>query len=405
MSANQLSSFTREHFALSFDDKNDLIQDPTDLNSIAVVHPDLTADQHAPLATPLSDSVASIKKIGNFLLLPPQTTTSASSSHLEAVDISTQQHFTCKVVPLSQYQGLVSLYSSVTPHPSILPIHHVLLGASSAYLLLPKHHGDLHSYVRSVKRLGEAEAKRLFGQIVGIVEHCHEHGVVLRDIKLRKFVFKDANRTQLMLESLDDARLLSDCDYDLLSDRQGCPAYVSPEILSESQSMYSGRAADVWSLGVVLYTMLLGRYPFQDSDPVSLFRAIRHARYSLPRHLLSPLAQCLLRWMLRCVPAERPHAVEITRHPWFSSGTMKACSGSPYTCSNSLNNDSVHSGLDTQKCCSSKFVAASCLLVTILYPSLVPSSVPDLCHTVPSSVPDFSVIWIYSSNTQILWIS
>lgn len=362
MTANQLSSFTTEHFTLSFDDKNDLIQDSTDLNSVSALHPDLTADQHGPQATPLTDSVASARKIGNFLLLPVQTTSSStSSSQFEAVDISTEQHFMCKVVPLRQYQGLVSLYSSVTPHPNILPIQHVLLGASSAYLLLPKHHGDLHSYVRSVKRLSESEAKRLFGQIVRIVEHCHERGVVLRDIKLRKFVFKDKNRTELMLESLDDARLLLSSDNDLLSERQGCPAYVSPEILSESQSVYSGRAADVWSLGVVLYTMLLGRYPFQDSDPVSLFRAIRHARYTLPRHMLSPLAQCLLRWMLRCVPAERPHAVEITRHPWFSSGTMKTCSGS-YACSNSLSNlaDNGHGNLDTQKCCSSKLFSASC---------------------------------------------
>jgi tribbles-like protein len=142
---------------------------------------------------------------------------------------------------------------------------------------------------------------------------------VLRDIKLRKFVFKDESRTELMLESLDDARLLSDSSNDLLADRQGCPAYVSPEILSESQSLYSGRAADVWSLGVILFTLLLGRYPFQDSDPVSLFRAIRHARYSLPRHAISPPAQCLLRWMLRCVPGERPQAWEILRHPWFST--------------------------------------------------------------------------------------
>ena len=65
-------------------------------------------------------------------------------------------------------------------------------------------------------------------------------------------------RTELKLESLEDAIVLDDKSQDLLSDKHGCPAYVSPEILM-SHSQYSGRAADMWGLGVMLYTMLVGR--------------------------------------------------------------------------------------------------------------------------------------------------
>lgn len=54
--------------------------------------------------------------------------------------------------------------------------------------------GDLHSYVRVRKRLREAEAKRLFRQMCEVVKSCHEQGIVLRDLKLRKFVFADAER-------------------------------------------------------------------------------------------------------------------------------------------------------------------------------------------------------------------
>lgn len=46
-------------------------------------------------------------------------------------------------------------------------------------------------------------------------------------------------------------------DEDMLEDKHGCPAYVAPEILTSSS--YSGRAADMWGLGVMLYTMLVGR--------------------------------------------------------------------------------------------------------------------------------------------------
>lgn len=62
------------------------------------------------------------------------------------------------------------------------------------YLLLEGHHGDLHAYVRARRRLREPEARRLFRQAARAVATCHEYGVVLRDLKLRKFVFADEAR-------------------------------------------------------------------------------------------------------------------------------------------------------------------------------------------------------------------
>ena len=62
------------------------------------------------------------------------------------------------------------------------------------YLLLEGHHGDLHAYVRARRRLREPEARRLFRQAARAVATCHEYGVVLRDLKLRKFVFADETR-------------------------------------------------------------------------------------------------------------------------------------------------------------------------------------------------------------------
>lgn len=63
------------------------------------------------------------------------------------------------------------------------------------------------------------------------------------------------------MESLEDAVVLEDADDDWLHDKRGCPAYVSPEILRAGHR-YSGKAADMWSLGVILYTMLVGRLVF-----------------------------------------------------------------------------------------------------------------------------------------------
>ena len=70
----------------------------------------------------------------------------------------------------------------------------VVIGRQRVYLVLPPCHGDLHSYVRSRRRLREATARALFRQVVAAVHHAHSRGIVLRDLKLRKFVFTDESR-------------------------------------------------------------------------------------------------------------------------------------------------------------------------------------------------------------------
>lgn len=103
---------------------------------------------------------------------------------------------------------------------------------------------------------------------------------------------------------------------DLLSDRRGCPAYVAPEVLRSGRA-YSGKAADIWSLGVLLYTMLVGRYPFNDAEHVSLFAKISRGHFAVPEGL-SPRARCLVKALLRREPGERPDAEDVLRHPWLT---------------------------------------------------------------------------------------
>ena len=70
----------------------------------------------------------------------------------------------------------------------------VVVGDKNIYLMFPPCHGDLHSYVRTRRRLREPAARHLFRQIVSAVHEAHSKGIVLRDLKLRKFVFTDESR-------------------------------------------------------------------------------------------------------------------------------------------------------------------------------------------------------------------
>lgn len=90
--------------------------------------------------------------------------------------------------------SLLAAHYRLDSHPHINSLHEVLLGDKTAYLVFPPCSGDLHSYVRQRKRLKEGEARRLFRQIADTVRACHAQGIVLRDLKLRKFVFCNAQR-------------------------------------------------------------------------------------------------------------------------------------------------------------------------------------------------------------------
>ncbi|XP_037303866.2 tribbles homolog 3 [Pungitius pungitius] len=263
---------------------------------------------------PASSPSQSPSRVGSYFLFER----CEGEKSYRAEHAQTKQQYTCQVLPLRGYQERLAAYARIGHHGNVCGLLDVVIGQDSVYVFLPGHYGDMHAYVRSRKRLGEEEAGLLFAQMLNAVTHCHHHGVVLRDLKLRRFVFTDEYRTRLALLGLDDCVVLrGDHGDDSLTDRHGCPAYVSPELLTNGSRSYSGRAADIWSLGVSLYTMLIGRYPFQDTQPAALFAKIRRGAFAVPQWL-SPRAKCLIGCMLRKSPDERLAASELLMHPWLS---------------------------------------------------------------------------------------
>jgi len=245
-----------------------------------------------------------------YLLLDPYE----GSSLYKSFDISTKREFVCKIAN-KPCTNLLTAHFRLDGHPHVNQIEKVIDTGNRCYLFFNPSQGDLHSHVRVKKRLRENEARRLFRQMCEVVKSCHAQGIVLRDLKLRKFVFVDAEKTTLKLETLEDTIVLDNVNDDLLQNRRGCPAYVSPEIL-KANTQYSGKAADMWSLGVILYTMLVGRYPFNDSEHVSLFAKISRGQYVVPE-CLSAKARCIIKALLRRDPDERISSSDILSHPWL----------------------------------------------------------------------------------------
>ena len=102
----------------------------------------------------------------------------------------------------------------------------------------------------------------------------------------------------------------------------GTPNYIAPEILYDQGEGHSFEV-DIWSVGVILYTLLVGRPPFQTSNVQKIYDRIRRNEYEIPPEAnLSPESKELIRQILSQRPSERPSLQEIMHHPWFQAGTV-----------------------------------------------------------------------------------
>ncbi|KFQ96339.1 Serine/threonine-protein kinase PLK2, partial [Nipponia nippon] len=167
--------------------------------------------------------------------------------------------------------------------------------------------------LKARKVLTEPEVRYYLRQIVSGLKYLHEQEILHRDLKLGNFFINENMELKLgdfglaaRLEPLEHRRRTI-C---------GTPNYLSPEVLNKQGH---GCESDIWALGCVMYTMLLGRPPFETTNLKETYRCIREARYSLPSSLLAP-AKHLIASMLSKNPEDRPSLDEIIRHEFFLQG-------------------------------------------------------------------------------------
>lgn len=167
---------------------------------------------------------------------------------------------------------------------------------------------NLQHYVIKEKKLSEKEAIVIFFDIVRVVECLHKKNIVHRDLKLGNMVLNKRSRRITITNFCLGKHLVN--ENDLLQDQRGSPAYISPDVLSGSP--YLGKPSDVWALGVVLFTMLYGQFPFYDSVPQELFRKIKAADYKIPNDMrVSENTKSVVQKMLLMNPHKRLSATQV----------------------------------------------------------------------------------------------
>ena len=189
-------------------------------------------------------------------------------------------------------------------HQNVISLEKVYEDSKGIYIVMEYCEGkDLYSYVQKKTKLNEDVAAFFYYQIINAIEYIHSKGFSHRNITLDNILISKSHIIKLIG--------FSSCSSNKLS------KYSSPEMLNECAN--NKYACDIWSSGVVLYTMLCGNFPFDDEDKTTLYRKIIEAKVELPI-CLSAKSKDLLKQLLVRDYSKRITINEIKRHPFYIRG-------------------------------------------------------------------------------------
>ncbi|ELK33878.1 Serine/threonine-protein kinase MARK2 [Myotis davidii] len=171
--------------------------------------------------------------------------------------------------------------------------------------------GDLREHLQTYGRMTEREARAAFRQLVSALHYCHHKGIAHRDLKPANILFDTNNFIKLA-----DFGFAKEMKGQNLSTFCGTMYYLAPEIFKQD---YDGCKADVWSLGVTLYKMVMGKVPFRGKNFVRQREKILAGKFKVP-HFLGRQGQSFLNKLLTVDPNQRPTMEEVMEDPWLNMG-------------------------------------------------------------------------------------
>lgn len=200
----------------------------------------------------------------------------------------------------------------IVRHPNIVRLLEVLAGRTKIFIILEfVTGGELFDKIVHQGKLPENESRKYFQQLIDAVAHCHSKGVYHRDLKPENLLLDAYGNLKVSDFGLSALPLQGD---GLLHTTCGTPNYIAPEVLGDQG--YDGSAADIWSCGVILFVLMAGYLPFDETNLSTLYRKINDADFSCP-FWFSPEANKLIHKILDPNPKTRIRIDGIRKDPWF----------------------------------------------------------------------------------------
>ncbi|XP_055880742.1 MAP/microtubule affinity-regulating kinase 3-like isoform X14 [Biomphalaria glabrata] len=199
-------------------------------------------------------------------------------------------------------------------HPNIVKLFEVIETEKTLYLVMEyASGGEVFDYLVAHGRMKEKEARAKFRQIVSSVQYCHQKHIVHRDLKAENLL-------------LDGDMNIKIADYGFSNEFTpgnkldtfcGSPPYAAPELFQGKK--YDGPEVDVWSLGVILYTLVSGSLPFDGQNLKELRERVLRGKYRIPFYM-STDCENLLKKFLVLNPLKRASLETIMKDKWMNIG-------------------------------------------------------------------------------------
>jgi serine/threonine protein kinase len=198
-------------------------------------------------------------------------------------------------------------------HPNIVALEQVVFTEEFIYLVMEYcERGELYEFLGNYGVMSLPFVARAFKQITEAICFIHSRDVVHRDLKPENILLDRDMNARLA----DFGLCQTNANRRLLETPCGSPFYASPEVLA--QRPYDGKLADIWSLGVVLYTMVTGQLPWHTDNITRMYSEIQGSEVDIPEFIEEPIRELLTR-MLSRNPANRPTAAEVLQSRWVTS--------------------------------------------------------------------------------------
>ncbi|XP_016329283.1 MAP/microtubule affinity-regulating kinase 3-like isoform X3 [Sinocyclocheilus anshuiensis] len=199
-------------------------------------------------------------------------------------------------------------------HPNIVKLFEVIETEKTLFLVMEyASGGEVFDYLVAHGRMKEKEARAKFRQIVSAVQYCHQKHIVHRDLKAENLLL-DADMNIKIADFGFSNEFMVGNKLDTFC---GSPPYAAPELFQGKK--YDGPEVDVWSLGVILYTLVSGSLPFDGQNLKELRERVLRGKYRIPFYM-STDCESLLKRFLVLNPAKRGTLEQIMKERWINAG-------------------------------------------------------------------------------------
>ncbi|XP_066921159.1 calcium/calmodulin-dependent protein kinase kinase 1-like [Clytia hemisphaerica] len=206
-------------------------------------------------------------------------------------------------------------------HPNIVKLVEVMddVQVDNVYMVFELMQNGVVIEVATDKVIEEERARRLFQELLLGIEYLHYSKIIHRDIKPANLLLDDNDHIKIADFGVSD---MFEGENDLLSKHAGSPAFQAPEVHDhDSRDKYSGKAVDVWAMGITLFCFLYGKCPFYSSLMGELITKIKSEPLVFPESpIVNPQAKDLISRMLAKDPKERINVLEMKEHHWVTDG-------------------------------------------------------------------------------------